>query len=96
MQIKYSKISTKMSSLYFGLDKFCQFEAEVPKFDAVFSIQCTLYKGEGRGCASNSGILASNRQNIYKPKYKDDISLLISQYLISRLQGQKIKITHSL
>jgi hypothetical protein len=32
---------------------------------------------------SNSGTLSSNRQNTSRPKYNDDISLLISQYLIS-------------
>jgi hypothetical protein len=33
--------------LYFGLDVFCQFEARVPEFDAVFSVQCPLYRGKG-------------------------------------------------
>jgi hypothetical protein len=28
-----------------GLDVFCQFEARVLEFDAVFSVQCTLYGG---------------------------------------------------
>ncbi len=32
---------------------------------------------------SDSGTLASNLQNTSSPKYNDDISLLISQYLIS-------------
>jgi hypothetical protein len=32
-----------MSLLYFGLAVFCQFEARVPEFDAVFSVVCTLY-----------------------------------------------------
>jgi alpha-D-ribose 1-methylphosphonate 5-triphosphate synthase subunit PhnH len=31
---------------------------------------------------THSGTLASNRQNKASPKYNDDISLLISQYLI--------------
>jgi hypothetical protein len=48
---------SKEMSLYFGLDVFCQFEARVPEFDAVFSIQCILYGGE-RACVSNSGSLA--------------------------------------
>ncbi len=41
---------------------FGQFEARVREFDAVYSVQCTLYTG-GRGCVSNSGTLAWNRQN---------------------------------
>jgi hypothetical protein len=59
---------------------------EPQKFDAVFSVQCTLYSPQllgGRGWVSNSGTPASNRQNTASPKYKDDISLLISQYLIA-------------
>jgi hypothetical protein len=77
-----------MSSLYFGLDLFCQFAARVPEFDVVFSVECTrtVYSPQlagDRGCVSNSGNLASNRQKISSPKYNDDISLLISQYLIS-------------
>ncbi len=32
---------------------------------------------------SSSGTLAPNRQNTASPKYNDDISLLISQYLLS-------------
>jgi hypothetical protein len=31
-----------MMPLYFGLDVFCQFEARVPKYSAVFSI-CIVY-----------------------------------------------------
>ncbi len=56
------------------------------KVDAVFSVQCTLYSPQllgGRGCVSNSGTLASNRQNTASPKYNDDNFLLIEQYLIS-------------
>ncbi len=34
-------------SMNFGLDVFCQFEARVPEFDAVFSVQRKLYKGGG-------------------------------------------------
>jgi hypothetical protein len=35
-----------MSSLYFGLDVFYQFEARISKFDAVFIVHvCTLYGG---------------------------------------------------
>jgi hypothetical protein len=81
-----------MSSLYFGLGVFCQFEAEVPEFDAVFSVEFTLYSpqlSEGKGCFSNSGTLASNRQNTESPKYNDDISMLISQYLISGASGKR-------
>ncbi len=45
-----------MSTLYFGLDVFCQFKARVAEFDAVFRVQCTLYSvqstaGGGAGVA---------------------------------------------
>jgi hypothetical protein len=80
--------------VYFGLDVFCQFEARVLEFDAVFSIECTYtvytYSPElsrGRGCILNSGTLASNRQNTASPKY--DISL-ISQFLISDFNLQAL------
>jgi hypothetical protein len=36
-----------------------------------------------RGYVTNSGALASNKQNTASTKYNDDISLLISKYLIS-------------
>ncbi len=74
---------------------FCQLEARVPEFDAVCSVHCTLYSvqctvytvhstaRERRDCVSNSKTLVSNRQNTANPKYKDDSSLLISEYLIS-------------
>jgi hypothetical protein len=43
-----------MSSLYFGLDVFCQSKTRVPEFEAVFSVQCTVYPvqvgGGGGGC----------------------------------------------
>ncbi len=54
-EMRYCEIGKEMSSLYFGLDVFGQFEARVPEFDAVFSVQCTLHRGEGRSCVSNSG-----------------------------------------
>ncbi len=48
--------------------------------------QCSVYSsqllGGGRGCMSNTGTVALNRQTIASPKYNDNISLLISQYLI--------------
>ncbi len=69
-----------MSSLYFGVDVSCQFEASVTEFDEVLSVQCTV----GGGCVLNSGILASNRQNTANPKYNEDISLLISAPLLNR------------
>jgi hypothetical protein len=51
-EIRYSEIRKEMSSLYFGLDVCCQFEAIVLEFDAVFSVQCTLYTVQrGRGVA---------------------------------------------
>jgi hypothetical protein len=86
--MSYCKMSKAMSSWYFGLDVFCPFEARVPEYYAVVSVQCTLYSPQllgGRGCVSNPGTLASNWQNTASPKYNDDISLLISQDLISDL-----------
>ncbi len=50
---------------------------------SVFSVQCTTVQEGGRGCMSNTGTLASNRQNTVSPKYNEDIPLLILQYLIS-------------
>ncbi len=44
-EMRYCEISKAMSSLYFGLDVFCQCEARVPEFDAVFRVQCKLYTG---------------------------------------------------
>jgi hypothetical protein len=58
-----------MSSLYFGLDVFCQFEARIPELNEVFSVQTA--------------------RNTASPKYNDDISLLISQYLISGFNYQE-------
>ncbi len=49
--------------------------------------QCSAFQPplnvRGFGLWSDSGTPASNRQNTENPKYNDDISLLISQYLIS-------------
>ncbi len=57
------------------------------------SVLCTLNSPQllrGRGYASNSWTLTSNRQNTANSIYNDDISLLISQYLISgKLQEAK-------
>jgi hypothetical protein len=79
--------------LYFGLDVFRQFEARVPgKLTkcsvygySVPTVQ-SIYRGKKGVCVSNSGTPASNRMNIESPKYNDDVSLLISQYLISDLE----------
>jgi hypothetical protein len=71
--------------VFWGTDGF---EARVPEFYAVFSVECTLYSPQllgGRGCMSNSRTLASNIQNTANPKHNDGISVLISQYLISGL-----------
>ncbi len=39
-----------MSSLYFGLNIFCQFDAGVLEFVTVFSVQCTVHRtGKGGG-----------------------------------------------
>ncbi len=37
--LRYSQISKEMSSLYFGLKIFCQFEARVLEFDAVLCVK---------------------------------------------------------
>jgi hypothetical protein len=73
------EISTDMSSLYFGLDVFCQFECRVPEYHAVISALYTVQSTtvRGRGCMSNSRTLDFNRQTTTSPKYNDDISLLI-------------------
>jgi hypothetical protein len=42
--MRYYEVSNEMSALYFGLDLFCQFDAGAPEFDAVFSVQYTLYR----------------------------------------------------
>ncbi len=49
--MRYCEIGKEMSSLHFGLDVFCQFEARVPEFDkhTVYSGHCT--GGGGRGVA---------------------------------------------
>jgi hypothetical protein len=80
--MRYCAIRKELSSLYFGLDVFSQSGARVLEFD-----QCTVYTVQGvggRGCLSNYGTLASNRQNTANlKKYNDDIFLLILQFLIS-------------
>jgi hypothetical protein len=89
-EMRCCQISKEMSSSYFGLDVFCVFKAGVLEFDLVFRIQCIMYSPQlfgSRGCLSNSGALASNRQNTVSPKYNDDISLLISQYLFSAMRS---------
>jgi hypothetical protein len=72
--MRYCEISKEMSSLYFAL------ESQNLTQCSVYSVHCTGGEGD---CVSNSGTLALNRQNTASPKYNDDISLLISQYLIS-------------
>jgi hypothetical protein len=60
---------------------FCHFEARVPEFHAVFSVQCTLYKGGEVACQ----ILGLWHQvgRIQLAQNTRTTSLLISQYLIS-------------
>jgi hypothetical protein len=80
-EMRSCEISKEMSSLYFGLDIVCHFEARVTEFDVC--VQYTVYTARGGGCLPNSGTLASNRQNTASPKYNDDTYLMISQFLIS-------------
>jgi hypothetical protein len=75
--MRYCKISKEML-LYLGFYLFCQFEFRAPEFDAVFSVECTLYSPQllgGRGSVSSSGTLASNRQNTASPKYNDNLTI---------------------
>jgi hypothetical protein len=52
---------------------------------SVNSVHCIVTAVGGRDCLSNSGTLASNRQYVYKkPEIHDDISLLMSQSLVSK------------
>jgi hypothetical protein len=88
-----------MSSFYCGLDVFCQFKAIVQEYEELFSVvQCPLCSPQlvgGRRCVSNIGTLVSNRQNTASIKYNDDISLLISLYLISGSINHNIRIKTS-
>jgi hypothetical protein len=61
-----------MLLLYFGLAVFYQFEGRVPEFGEEFRVQFKYF--------------AQSRRAEYCtacPNYNDEISLLISQYLIS-------------
>ncbi len=79
-EMKYCEISQEMSSLSFGLNVFCQFESRVPEFDAVFSVQCTLYSPQLLWAGVAYQILGLlPQQNTASQKYNDNISFLISQ-----------------
>jgi hypothetical protein len=80
--MRYCKISKEISSLFFGLDVFCQFEGRSQNL-TQFSVYSVHNIKGGRGSMSNSGTVASNRQNTASTKYNYDLSLLISPYLIS-------------
>jgi hypothetical protein len=70
-------------SAYFRLDSQNLTRHPPPQMWTVqYSVHCT------RNTASNSGALASNWQKTSSPKYNDDISLLILQYLISVCTNQ--------
>jgi hypothetical protein len=43
----------------------------------------------GQGCVSISGTSAKNRQDTASPEYNDDISSLVSQYLMSSFSFQE-------
>ncbi len=148
----YCEISKEMSSLYFGLDVFCQYEAIVPDQEAKYverwpnttsawaglsrfdipvnryggvhsllictssplgfptchwagqkdNTYCAKYQKADRASTlwsqslssvkctvSNSRTVASNGQNTASPKYNEDISLLILQYLSLGLTKNK-------
>jgi hypothetical protein len=88
-EIRYCKISKEMSSLYFGLDVFCQFKARAPEFNAVLSVECHSCWWVEAACQ----ILRLEPQigRIQQAtKDNDDISLLISKYLISAI-GQCVQ-----
>ncbi len=79
--MRYCESSREMSpSYFFGLDVFCKFEARFPEFDALLGVQCKLYRGGGLRVTFWD--FSANMQNKASPKYNDDISFLISQYLI--------------
>jgi hypothetical protein len=56
----------------------------------------TVRGGGGAGYVSNSGTVASKRQNTASSKFNDDISLLISQYLISGTASWNMHILYSI
>jgi hypothetical protein len=89
-KMRYCEMSKEMSSLYFGLDVFYQFEARVPEFDycSVFSVHCT---GGGVACQI-LGLWPQIGRITASPKYNEDISLLISQCLISDMETLRPKI----
>ncbi len=41
-ELRYSSISKAVSSRYSGIYVYCQFDARVPEFDAVFGVHCTF------------------------------------------------------
>ncbi len=83
--MRYSHVSIEMLSLYFGLYVFCQFKVTVESQNltlcSVYSVQYTV-RGGGGLCVK---LEDSNRKKTASPKYNDDISLLIPQYLIPAL-----------
>jgi hypothetical protein len=60
-----------MSSLYFGFDVFCQFETEVPEFEAADTSISVPVQYVGKRLPTP---LASDRQNTSNPQYNNDIS----------------------
>jgi hypothetical protein len=86
--IKYCEISKEMSSLYFVLDVFCQFEAGVPNWCIVqcrvYTVQSTAVRVPGFHVKFRDyTYIASNRQNTERTKYNGHIPLLILQYVIT-------------
>jgi hypothetical protein len=76
----YGLISKGMSSLYLGLAVFCQFEVRVP----VYTVYTSTASGKGVACLTLG--LKPQIGRIQKvPKYVEDISSLIYQYLVSNI-----------
>ncbi len=58
-----------MSSLYFGLDVFCQFGARVREFDMMYYITQQLSQYfRGKGCMSNKSDSSLEQAEHIKPK----------------------------
>ncbi len=95
--MRYCEIRKEMSSLYFALDIFFQFEAKVPEYDAMYTVHCTLctvhscWRGQGLLVNSVTFWDSSLRKNAASGKSNDGIALQISQCLISAYKSPATK-----